>query len=306
VMIRLNEYLNGNRPLSPSAIDKYLTCPLQFYFRYSAGLDEPDEIAEEVDAMIFGLLFHDAMENIYQPFAGKQINYQDIDSIIQNQKLIGKTINDSFRNVYFKGLKEEVKVSVTGRNWLIFEVVRKYVNKLLEIDRNRAQFELIGLEKKVSTSIAINNSSRNVLVGGTIDRIDLKDGKLHIFDYKTGRVDMSFPMMISLFEKENKTRNKAAFQTLVYSYILHKTQPELTTIFPGIYALREIFEDDFDPSLRSKETGNQPVEFISVSDQFETCFKVLVEEIFNSTMPFNQTTIEENCKYCSYRQICRK
>jgi len=306
VMVRLNEYLNGNRSLSPSAIDKYLTCPLQFYFRYSAGLDEPDEISEEVDAMIFGLLFHDAMENIYQPFAGKQINYQDIDSIIQNQELLGKTIIDSFRNVYFKGIKEEVKVSVTGRNWLIFEVVRKYVNKLLEIDRSRAPFEIIGLEKKVSTSIAINESSQNVLVGGTIDRIDLKDGKLYIFDYKTGKVDMSFPMMLNLFDKENKTRNKAAFQTLVYSYILCKNQPELTTIYPGIYALRGIFEDDFDPSLRSKETGNQPVEFISISDQFETYFRVLLEEIFNTTIPFSQTTNEEHCKYCSYKPICRK
>src|ERR1035437_242904 len=203
-------------------------------------------------------------------------------------------------------MKEEVKVSITGRNWLIFEVVRKYVNKLLEIDRSRAPFEIAGLEKKVSTSIAINESNQNVLIGGTIDRIDLKDGKLYIFDYKTGRVDLSFPMMLSLFEKENKTRNKAAFQTLVYSYILYKNQHELTTIFPGIYALRGIFEDDFDPSLRSKETGNQSVEFISVSDLFETHFKILLEEIFNTTVPFIQTTIEEHCKYCSYKPICRK
>ena len=57
-MTNLNDYLNGKKPLSPSAIDKYLTCPLQFYFRYSAALDEPDEISEEVDAaMIFGLHF---------------------------------------------------------------------------------------------------------------------------------------------------------------------------------------------------------------------------------------------------------
>ncbi|NEW83475.1 MAG: hypothetical protein GZ094_14060 [Mariniphaga sp.] len=306
VMIRLNNYLNGQRRLSPSAIDKYLTCPLQFYFRYSAGLDEPDEISEEVDAMIFGTLFHDAMENIYKPFIGKTINSEIITGILNNQELISDTIRTSFRTVYFKGMKADEKVSLTGRNWLIYEVVKKYVNKLLEVDRNRAPFEIIGLEKKVETTISINELTQNVLIGGTIDRIDRKDGQLYIFDYKTGRAELSFPMLISLFDKENKTRNKAAFQTLVYSYILHKNQPAITNIHPGIYSLRGIFEDDFDPSLRSKEIGNQPVEFVAVSDQFEDHFKVLLEEIFNTAIPFVQTTIEDHCQYCSYRQICRK
>jgi hypothetical protein len=308
VMARLNDYLNGTKALSPSAIDKYLTCPLQFYLRYSAGLNEPDEIPEEVDAVIFGLLFHDAMENIYRPFTGKIINYQDIDSLIQNQGLVDETIINSFKGVYFNGINEAEKIPLTGRNWLIYEIVKRYVNQMLGVDQNRTPFGITGLEKKVNTTIAVNvnGSEQNVLIGGTIDRIDFKDGKLYIFDYKTGRVELSFPVLLSLFEKDNKTRNKAAFQTLVYSYILHKNQPELAAIYPGIYSLRGIFEENFDPSLRSKETGNQPVEFISVSGQFEAHFKTLLEEIFNASIPFNQTTNEENCKYCPYRQICRR
>jgi hypothetical protein len=306
VMANLNNYLNGNRPLSPSAIDKYLNCPLQFYFRYSAGLDEPDEISEEVDAMIFGLLFHDAMENIYQHLVGKIIKYETINTIIKNQELISETIIASFRKVYFKGVGAGEKIILTGRNWLIFEVVKKYVNQLLEVDRDRTPFEIIGLEKKVRTTFAINESKQNVLIGGTIDRLDCIDGKIYILDYKTGKAELSFPMITSLFDKENKSRNKAAFQTLVYSYILHKNQPEITAIHPGIYSLRGIFEEDFDPSLRSKETGNQPVEFVSVSDQFEVHFRQLLEEIFNIDITFTQTTNEEHCNYCSYRQICRR
>jgi CRISPR/Cas system-associated exonuclease Cas4 (RecB family) len=306
VMSRLIDYLNGKKRLSPSAIDKYLTCPLQFYFRYSAGLDEPDEISEEVDAMIFGLLFHDAMENIYKPFVDKTVDYEIITKLIQSPVLISDTIINSFRNIYFKGMKAEEKVSLTGRNWLIFEIVKKYVNKLLEVDLQRTPFEIVGLEKKVETTISIDESKNNVLIGGTIDRIDRVAGKLYIFDYKTGKVDLSFPMLISLFDKENKSRNKAAFQTLVYSYILHKNLPEVSTINPGIYSLRAIFEDDFDPSLRCKEIGNQSVEFIAILDQFELLFGDLLKEIFDLTIPFSQTTNEDHCKYCSYKQICRK
>ncbi len=306
VMARLEDYLTGTKPLSPSAIDKYLTCPLQFYFRYSAGLDEPDEVTEEVDAMIFGNLFHNVMENIYRPFIGKLIKYEDIIAILNNQELIIQTITGAFHTVYFKGSLDKEKVTLTGRNWLIFEVVKKYVIQLLSVDLKRAPFEIIGLEEKVKSVISINDSMKYVTIGGIIDRLDRIGDSVYILDYKTGKAELSFPMLLTLFDKENKTRNKAAFQTLVYSYILHKNQPEIPFIYPGIYTLRGIFEADFDPSLRSKAEGINGIEFSSVADQFETLFRQLLEEIFNVEIPFTQTTNEEHCKYCSYRQICRR
>jgi len=306
VMAKLNQYLKGERPLSPSAIDKYLTCPLQFYFRYSAGLDEPDEISEEVDAKIFGLLFHDTMERIYQPFMGKIVKYDDIENILKDQEYLHETINASFLKVYFKGIKSSEQVSLKGRNWLIFEIVIKYVIQVLIVDQKRAPFEIVGLEKKVTSILDINELQQKVFIGGTIDRIERIDNSIYILDYKTGKTELGFPLLISLFDRENKTRNKAAFQTMIYSYILYKNEPELASIYPGIYSLRGIFEEDFDASIRSKEIGNKAVEFVSVSDQFEHHFRQLLEEIFNTDIPFQQTTIEENCKYCSYKQICRR
>ncbi len=306
VMVRLNDYLTGRRPLSPSAIDKYLNCPLQFYFRYSAGLDEPDEISEEVDALIFGLLFHDAMENIYRPFISKSVTPDDIDLILKNPEQIGNIIKSSFQRVYFKGNNSLDEIQLTGRNWLIFEVVKKYVIQLLNVDCRRAPFEIVGLEEKVTTILGINNSQQSVMIGGTIDRIDRIGEAAYILDYKSGNAELSFPLLNSLFESGNKNRNKAAFQTLVYSYILHKNQPDLGTIYPGIYSLRALFEADFSPSLCSKEIGNLPVEFISIANDFEVLLRSLIEEIFNTDLPFVQTENEEHCKYCSYRQICRK
>ena len=306
VMAKLNDYLTGARPLSPSAIDKYLTCSLQFYFRYSAGLDEPEDISEEVDAKIFGLLFHDAMERIYQPYIGKIVKNEDIETILNDQQYLREIINASFLKVYFKGVKSSEQVSLKGRNWLIFEIVKKYINQLLELDRKRTPFEIIGLEKKVNSMIGINDLMQDVFIGGTIDRIERIDNSIYILDYKTGNTDLNFPVMMSLFDRENKNRNKAAFQTMVYSYILHKNEPEVAGIYPGIYSLRGIFEQDFDASIKSKEIGVNALEFVSVSDQFEMYFRKLLEEIFNTDIVFQQTTNEENCKYCPYRQICRK
>ncbi len=306
VMTRLNDYLNTKKTLTPSAIDKYLTCQLQFYFRYSAGIFEPDEISEEVDSKIFGLLFHDAMEQIYKPFIGRKVISTDINKILNDQESISEIIKNSFNKVYFKGNQQIEEFSLTGRNWLIYEVVKKYINQLLIVDLKRTPFEINALEEKVNTSFTINNSEQTVTIGGTIDRLDLSGNIAYIFDYKTGKTDLNFSELQSLFDRNNKTRNKGAFQTLVYSYVLYKSRPGLTQIYPGIYSLRGIFEENFYPLLRSKESGNNVVEFISVSESFETLFRQLLEEIFNPLLPFVQTTNEENCKYCSYRQICRR
>lgn len=306
VMEPLNGYLDGEKALSPSAIDKYLSCPLQFYFRYCAKLYEPDEVSEEVDPILFGLLFHDMMEKLYQPFIGKIVGTNDIEALIQDHELVDETILASFRKVCFKGTKETDKLTLTGRNWLIYEVVKKYVSQLLEVDRARCPFEVVGLEKKVSTAIAVNGLGRDVMIGGTIDRIDRISGALHVLDYKTGKVELSYPLLETLFDKENKKRNKAAFQTLAYSYILYKTQPGISAIYPGIYPLRGIFEDGFSPSLLSKENGNQPLEFVAISGQFELLLQQLLEEIFDVGIPFGQTTIVLHCENCPYRQICRR
>ena len=246
------------------------------------------------------------MERIYKPFIGKTVKSEDIDIMLKNQEFIVEIVKASFYNVYFKGYQSADKITLAGRNWLIFEVVMKYVNQLLTVDQKRAPFVISGLEKVVQTTIKINNSTQTVTIGGTIDRIDVIGESTYVFDYKTGKTDLSYPVLSSLFDSTNKTRNKAAFQTLVYSYILHKNSPEMLEIYPGVYSLRGIFEADFEPLLRSKEIGNKPVEFVSFSDQFEHSFRQLLEEIFNMDIPFQQTENEENCKYCSYKQICRR
>jgi CRISPR/Cas system-associated exonuclease Cas4 (RecB family) len=303
----LNNYIDGGSSLlSPTALDKYLTCSLQFYFRHVAGLKESEEVSEEIDPRIFGKLFHSSMENLYSPMVGKRMENETFVTILKDHELIERAIFDAFRKEYFKGTREDEKFELLGKNWLIFEIVRKYVLQILSLDQKRAPFRIEGLERKVDVKVPIRGLSRKVLIGGTIDRIDRFDDYLQILDYKTGNADPSYSMLNDLFEYENKSRNKAAFQTLVYSYILFKSNPAEESIRPGIYNLRDIFRDDYDASLKCKEIGNQPVDFVLMVTQFEGLFTKLLEDIFDQNIPFEQTTIEENCAYCPYKYICRR
>ena len=303
VISSMKKFFGGETILSPTALDKYLNCSLQFYFRYVAGLKEPDEISDEIDLKVFGLLFHKSMESIYRPYVGKLIEKETLDCILKDTELINRIILDAFHAEYFKGIKDAGKIKLSGKNWLIFEILRKYIIQLLELDKKRAPFSIEGLEMPVRLIVPINDSQR-ILIGGIIDRIDRLNNTLQILDYKTGKAELSFPMLDSLFERENKNRNKAAFQTLVYSYILHKNRPGEKSIYPGIYNLRSIFEGDFDAGLKSKENGNKQVEFTSISERFEKLLINLLNEIFDPNTSFEKTAIEENCAYCAYKRIC--
>lgn len=306
VMALLNKYRDGSKVLTPTSLDKYLSCSLKFYFMCVAGLKEPEEIEEEVDEQIFGLLFHKAMENIYIADRDRMLYSETIDALINDTAFIESAILAAFRGVYLKDSGVREKIELQAKNRLIFEILKRYILQILSIDRRRAPFRIDGLEKNVSVQVSTERSFHNVSLGGIIDRIDRFNDYLQIIDYKTGKADLEYPLLSSLFEKENKTRNKAAFQTLVYCYILYKSNPAGKSIKPGIYDLRSIFNEDYDVYIKSKEDGNKPVDFINIVTQFEEHLMILLEEIFEPTIPFTQTTIAENCKYCPYRQICRR
>jgi len=57
----------STRNLSPSAINTYLDCKLKFFFKYIAEIKETEEIKEEIDAVLFGNLFHYAMGTSLPP-----------------------------------------------------------------------------------------------------------------------------------------------------------------------------------------------------------------------------------------------
>ncbi|MDQ2657942.1 MAG: PD-(D/E)XK nuclease family protein, partial [Bacteroidota bacterium] len=64
-LIKLNEGNAYFKGISPSALNSYIECRLQFYFRHVAKIREADEVEEELDARVLGNFLHDVMENFY-------------------------------------------------------------------------------------------------------------------------------------------------------------------------------------------------------------------------------------------------
>ena len=305
VLDALNGLLEAGKIISPTALDQYLQCPLSYYFKYIARFEEEEEVAEEVDARVFGKLFHAVMEVLYLPFLDSTMDENVLQSLILDEQKMEEVLQAAFRIHFFKSEGSKKSLPIVGRNKLVFEVIKKMVIQTIRVDIRRSPFVLKSLEQRVAATIAIFSGTKAVRIGGIIDRIDSVSGSTEIIDYKTGTTDNSFYSLADLFDRQAKKRNKAAFQTLVYGCIWDKMYPNAVAIYPGIYALKKIFQQDT-IRLTIKENGTREVNYPELKGQFEPMLIDLLEEIFNPAVPFTQTAVEEHCQYCNFASICGK
>lgn len=303
---RLNRYLSdsgNNDYLSPSALNTYIDCSLRFYFRYIAGLKEAEEIIEDVDSMLFGSIIHKTMEELYKKHLNQTITTEIVDSILKNDDIIRDVIKNSFVSIYNKEDKN-IDHELSGKNSLIFEIIRDYVEIVLKFDKKTAPFKIIALEENLYTQIhyTINGVSKKVDIGGTIDRIDSFRDIIRIIDYKTGKPGYSTKDLNTLFEKDNNTRNNSIFQTLVYSKIFYDFYPEKQNICPSIYFIKDLNKPDYNWQIKNE--GKLIDNYFSLNEEFSNNLNNLISELFNPEIPFIQTTEEKLCSHCPYTDIC--
>ena len=303
----LSDFLaSGPRALSASAINTYLDCPLKFYFSVLEQIQEEDEITETVERDVFGSILHKVMEDLYAPFKGKLVTADLLKLLRKDQPLLTGTIARAFAELFFKS---PVVRPLEGENFLTGEMIRKYVEKILEQDARFTPFHYIESEKKVRATITLSDK-RVVQLKGFIDRVDSLDRVLRIVDYKTGSGKLEFESVEGLFDKEAKDRPKAVMQVSLYAW-MYQQLPEYTgmPIQPAIYYLRTLFQRSFNPVVEQKKGRGKADKVNSFQDfaaDFEDKLRQCLDEIFNLDIPFTQTETGKACAYCSFRGLCGK
>ncbi|HKJ43156.1 MAG TPA: PD-(D/E)XK nuclease family protein, partial [Sunxiuqinia sp.] len=294
----------AERRLSPSALNLYLDCKLKFYFRYIASISEADEVLEDVDPRLFGNLFHYAMELLYTDFVGKEVQKEQLKALRLNKAKIEQVIHQAFAKEYYKE-KNLKDVTISGKNRLIKDHLETYLHRLLENDMQFAPFTVVALEGQYEApfDVPVGNGRKQILLGGTIDRVDESVAGARIIDYKTGRnLVLKFNQMEEFYQHEKHNRPKEIFQTLVYSEI-YKRSTGKANLLPSIYKIDEFFQDEFHPEVLKQ--GNR-LEYSQVADPFQESLEELLQEMFSADNVYDQTEDERKCQSCPYNVICRR
>lgn len=310
--------------LSPSAMNTYLNCSLKFYLNYIVGLKKEEEIRDTVEANEYGTIFHSTMQSFYDSRKGKTLNESDFPANKALDVEIENSVKLAFKRDYFKmkNLKEDMP-TMSGPQLLQYDRARQMAKKMVELDKEYAPFTVIANELVVTKEVDVDGIK--FLIGGSIDRVDLKNGIIRIFDYKTGgnktktvnEIQDLFVPDCEIKQGQNKERYGYAMQVLVYSYIYHSKceceseyniQPSLAYINSAQSSNDfkiQTYEEELDKDGKLKKTKigiilKDPQEH----NDIEEGIKSVIRDMLDTNKPFQANKKDEICKYCDFKSYC--
>ena len=308
------QFIGPDALLSPSAINKYMRCQLQFYYRYIAGIKEPDEPADEqeLDNRIFGNIFHQAADTLYHQLP-KHVTREALDQLLKSKIAIGKAVDDAFH--------EELPHALIGGLHLINrEVIIRYLRQLIEIDKALAPFDILGLECDVYRELAVSDGqsagSLKLRLGGRIDRLDqMSDGRIRVVDYKTSSKKIKYLNSVEDIFDPAKIHDHSDYylQTFTYADIVSRQQADILhltsdirhhEVSPALLFIQHASAKDYDPTLCFGKVKILDIQ--EHSDRFCELLENKVNEIFMKNIPFTPTTDLKICQTCPYLQMCRR
>lgn len=284
--------------LHPSSLSRYIRCPLQFYFSRLIRIRETEEIDENIDNRVLGIVMHESLYQLLKPYRDKPL---DTDALKDTGKSIGSIVREQFTRVMGEGDLD------IGKNHLILNVAIKMLQQFIRKEaswlKDSIPLSIKDLELHLEASLGIpsEGNSLRVKITGTADRIDRKGEWTRVLDYKTGFVKDS-QLKPGTWEKLTGNPDyEKAFQLMLYSWLYHQNHQSESNISAGIISLRM--------------PGNGPIKLLPPDGGaldpgtlkiFRQHLEALLSEIFDPDTAFIQTGDEKTCSMCIFREICNK
>jgi hypothetical protein len=226
--------------VSASAVNVYVACPKDFYHRYFLGLKELAAEENLVENSDFGTMVHMTLERLYRPYLNKVIDEEVL-------KIIKSKVNDVNAEV----LKEYLNIqkTPTGRNYLVFDSINKYIHRFILWDMEECKKyrirKILSVEQEYKHQF--NVDGQLITIKGKIDRIEQVDDHLRVLDYKTGSIKFKTAMWNDFVSFESLEGN-VALQLLFYYVLAKNHYPKYDHIVSGAISLKNIssgykFED---------------------------------------------------------------
>ena len=278
---------------SPSALTTYMRNPLDFYKQYVLGLKEREEVEETVAYNTLGNVVHDSLETFYKEWLQQDLTVEKLEQAL---KATNAEIEKQFREHYTKAPLD------SGKNLLIFEVARRYVRNFIrsEIEEVKAgnAIKILKVEEKLKSLLPIEELDFPVYLKGTVDRVDLFNGKMRIIDYKTGRVEQSKVEVVEWEEiTKDYDRYSKPFQILTYALMMNEKEPLGAEYEAGIISFKNL-KEGFLKFCKKDKKGQGAKKETDITEETMGAFKAqltnLILEICDPEVPFQEKEIKQN------------
>jgi CRISPR/Cas system-associated exonuclease Cas4 (RecB family) len=306
ILKRLDEMFD--RSVSASAINKYLKCPLDFYYRYVLDFGEDETVEEEVESNTLGTFIHNVLEKLFEPFARhdkegklkasqpKNITSFDIDSMLKQYETL---IHEEFLTHFNK----DKNSFSSGKNLLSYKMANELTRRILEQEKaflskqtEKVFIEFIEIQMHADLEVEIDGVKKTIHLKGIMDRVDSIGGKIRIIDYKSGKVSKDDVTMKKFPEDEDMIKffagTKHAVQLAIYCYLYEQNFGSLPAE-ASIHSLVNITEGGFPFDAKDRTLEE-------IMEQFPIFIVQLFREIYNTELPFTHavSSYKSFCLYC--------
>lgn len=263
---------------SPSSVDVYVRCPVEFYFSYLVGINEENEsgIIEKNDV---GSFFHSVIDKTLKRYTGQIIGDIDLEKL---------------KSEFEKNINEDIEIfdKNSPQTYFIHHQILKKAFELCEFLKDRFSRYTIK-----STEIMKETSYKNFKIKGKADLIISEANSNIIIDFKTSAHSSEYIFSKRVFEKEE-----------IYEYGRIKFSASLQLPF-YIMLFRNFFEIDNacilllgSPKCQLEYFYEDSDEKNTIQPRIENFIASVIDDIVNS----DSFTPGENsqCNDCIYKDIC--
>ena len=271
----------AEKGFSPSSLTNYIRNPIQFYFQRILRISETDEVEENIAIKTLGTIIHRVLEELYKPFIGSILTVEDIQICF---KKIDDEVVKQFKEVYKEG---EIK---KGRNLLAFEVAKRNVHNFLNLElealENGDEVQIIALEKKLERILEHPNLPFPVTIAGNVDRIEWRNGKIRIIDYKTGKVEKTNVTLKQWNGLTEDVKNDKIIQVLAYAF-MYEPLAKGQEMEAGIISFKNL-KSGFLPFNFKEDKVVIDVISSEIMEQYIEEIVVLLNVILDASIPFEE------------------
>lgn len=306
--------------LSASSLKTYLNCPLRFYFKYVERIKEEEELKNYVDEAKMGTIYHNTMEELFQPYENQVITPQKYEAITADYDQVALVVE---QQVAKEGFGWTYPVPEKKKTFEYIILVSNITRQVVESINKEAAiygkmpFTYIGGEKvikgqwQITPELCINFKM-------IIDRLDcLGDGTLRLIDYKTGSDEVGIGNY--LYNVFTNHKLHGVFQLMLYAEAYHDMEENsMTTCDLALHVVKDIVRTgEIAPITYSKATINPwriksptgvhlDVDMAKSSNNFRDMLDMRIRELFDPAIPFTQCTDETLCAFCPFAQLCMR
>ncbi|SHK50423.1 PD-(D/E)XK nuclease family protein [Rhodothermus profundi] len=266
---------------SPTLLDTYLTCPLQFYYRAVLNLREPETLAQEPDSKEIGRLVHRILQRYFKPLCGRPLQEADLDP-----QRLREIVEACFAEAYGDQRSADLQ--------LLQERVQHWGEALLAYQRQQLREAspviIQALEKK------LQGTWQGVQLEGFADRIERRGDRLVVLDYKTGQPPALQLDVLDPTDRKTWARAIGSFQLPLYRLLVAQQDGLDVDRVEAAYV-----------AYQNGTIGETSLR-VEAPAQWEAVLQVLrlvLEEIQAPDIPFAPTdALEQACPHCPYRTCC--